>query len=205
MLDLNQVRADFATFLAGNADKRHSLDAALMHVVEAAYQKGLADALLVPAVLRESRPDMDGSLAAGNRSAACVEPAAVCPPPVPGREDGAGQGGSAESGNPAPARSNAPTTETLKGGALAKLAAMWCGEARFQTWLQAAARDVWDRHATKAAQAATVGNIDHLIAGNVLREILRVKTRAELDHVPAAAAAFHTLIRAPYAQSLKGH
>ena len=48
MLDLNQVRADFATYLASNANKRHSLDAALMHVVQKAYQKGMADAAIVP-------------------------------------------------------------------------------------------------------------------------------------------------------------
>lgn len=44
MLDLNQVRKDFAEYLASNANKRHSLDAALMHVVENAYQKGMDDA-----------------------------------------------------------------------------------------------------------------------------------------------------------------
>lgn len=48
MLDLNQVRADFANYLASNANKRHSLDAAMMHVVQAAYQKGMADASVVP-------------------------------------------------------------------------------------------------------------------------------------------------------------
>ncbi len=45
MLDLNRVRADFATYLVGHAGKRHSLDAALMHVVERAYQQGLADGI----------------------------------------------------------------------------------------------------------------------------------------------------------------
>lgn len=44
MLDLNQVRADFAGFLADHAGTRHSLDAALMHVVERAYQQGIEDA-----------------------------------------------------------------------------------------------------------------------------------------------------------------
>ena len=43
MLDLNTVRAEFAEFLASNASKRHSLDAALMHVVEMAYQSGMND------------------------------------------------------------------------------------------------------------------------------------------------------------------
>lgn len=44
MLDLNQVRAEFAEYLASNANKRHSLDAAIMHVVERAYQRGMEDA-----------------------------------------------------------------------------------------------------------------------------------------------------------------
>lgn len=55
-LDLNLVRADFAAFLASNAARRHSLDAALMHVVEAAYRKGMEDATNVPEVLRAPLP-----------------------------------------------------------------------------------------------------------------------------------------------------
>jgi hypothetical protein len=55
-LDLNQVRAQFADFLAENSGRRHSLDAALMHVVESAYHKGLADAENVPDVLRDALP-----------------------------------------------------------------------------------------------------------------------------------------------------
>jgi hypothetical protein len=47
-LDLNEVRAEFAAYLASNANKRHSLDAALMHVVQSAYQKGMADAAIIP-------------------------------------------------------------------------------------------------------------------------------------------------------------
>ena len=43
MLDLNDVRAKFAAFLSSNSSKRYSLDAALMHVVEQAYQRGIAD------------------------------------------------------------------------------------------------------------------------------------------------------------------
>ena len=43
MLDLNDVRAQFAAYLDSNANKRHSLDAALMHVVEQAYQRGMKD------------------------------------------------------------------------------------------------------------------------------------------------------------------
>ena len=48
MLDLNQIRADFAAHLGIHANRLHSLDAALMHVVERAYQQGLADAYRIP-------------------------------------------------------------------------------------------------------------------------------------------------------------
>ena len=44
MLDLNNIRKEFADYLASNANKRHSLDAALMYVVEKAYIKGYHDA-----------------------------------------------------------------------------------------------------------------------------------------------------------------
>src|SRR5574337_1057550 len=44
MIDFDDVRRQFAEYLAQNADKRHSLDAALMHVVERAYQQGQTDA-----------------------------------------------------------------------------------------------------------------------------------------------------------------
>lgn len=45
MLDLNTIRADFAAFLAANAATKHSLDAALMYVVEMAYQQGMAEGI----------------------------------------------------------------------------------------------------------------------------------------------------------------
>lgn len=59
MLDLNQVRADFAAFLVDHAGHRHSLDAALMHVVERAYQQGIADAVLIPDAVSAPIPDLD--------------------------------------------------------------------------------------------------------------------------------------------------
>jgi len=193
MLDLNQVRADFAGYLAGNASKRHSLDAALMHVVEAAYQKGLNDALQVPAVLRDAIPDVDGTLAAGNRSAAGVELAAVAQAGIPEDAGGAWQGGCAEGGNTATA------SQPLKGGALAKLAGMWCNEPEFQQWLKRLSPDLWDRYAANAP----AGDINHLIAGNIIRAMVGVKTRAELDHNPVAASMFKRMILQPYANHQK--
>lgn len=60
MLDLNQVRADFAAYLVDRAGIRHSLDAALMHVVERAYQQGLADAYRIPDAVSAPIADLDG-------------------------------------------------------------------------------------------------------------------------------------------------
>lgn len=51
MLDLVAIRARFAAYLAANAGTKHSLDAALMHVVQQAYQQGLEDARTIPAAL----------------------------------------------------------------------------------------------------------------------------------------------------------
>ena len=64
MLDLNAVRADFAAFLVDHAGHRHSLDAALMHVVEQAYRKGLEDAALVPVAVSAPILALDFQVAA---------------------------------------------------------------------------------------------------------------------------------------------
>ena len=192
-LDLNQVRADFAGYLAGNASKRHSLDAALMHVVEAAYQKGLADALLVPVVLRDAIPDVDTGMEDRNRSAAGVELAAAATTGLPEKAGCAGQGGGAESGN------HAPASQPLKGGALAALAGRWCNDAGFQTWLADKWPEVWARHDPLTGDVP-----NHEVAGKVLRNLLAVKTRAELDHNADAGGRFSHMIRWPYAEHLRG-
>lgn len=43
MLDGDTIRTEFARYLTTKADERQSLDAALMHVVEMAYQQGIED------------------------------------------------------------------------------------------------------------------------------------------------------------------
>lgn len=45
MLDLNEIRAEFATFLAEDPT-RFRMDAALAHVVTMAYQRGVADGVI---------------------------------------------------------------------------------------------------------------------------------------------------------------
>lgn len=96
MLDLNQIRADFAAHLGTHAGNRHSLDAALMHVVEAAYQQGIEDALSVPAVLRDPIPDLDPGIPPPVRSDFRPAPAAGGAARIPGRAPGGQAGGGAE-------------------------------------------------------------------------------------------------------------
>jgi len=43
MLNLDDIRKEFAAFLADNAKARWRMDAALAHVVTLAYEKGIAD------------------------------------------------------------------------------------------------------------------------------------------------------------------
>lgn len=74
MLDLNQIRADFAAHLGTHAGNRHSLDAALMHVVERAYQKGLSDALSLPPVLADTPAHLDAGIPDLVRSQAPAAP-----------------------------------------------------------------------------------------------------------------------------------
>ena len=44
MLDIDAIRAEFASHLAANSGQRWRLDASVAHVCEIAYRKGLADA-----------------------------------------------------------------------------------------------------------------------------------------------------------------
>jgi hypothetical protein len=194
-LDLNTVRADFAGYLASNASRRHSLDAALMHVVESAYQKGLADALLVPAVLRDAIPDVDTGLEVGNGSAAGVELATVAPAGISEAADGAGQGGGAEGGHAAPACEAKDLSEKPKGGPLARLAAMWCADPRFQAWLAHTHAAEW--------QALNLGYPAAETAAAAVRMICGITSRADLDNNPQAARVFNERIRAPYSTLLK--
>jgi hypothetical protein len=70
----------------------------------------------------------------------------------------------------------------LKGGALAKLAGRWCQSPEFREW-------------------ADVADADE--AAEYIRAMCGVESRAELDHNPEAAAAFHKYIRQPYADWLQ--
>lgn len=101
MLDINQIRADFAGYLQAHAASKHSLDAALMHVTELAYRKGFQDALQVPAVLTEPIADLDTGLAPGMRSPLAAVAHAGPAPRAPGAPASAGKDGRAQGGNDA--------------------------------------------------------------------------------------------------------
>lgn len=75
-----------------------------------------------------------------------------------------------------------------KGGALAKLAGMWCDDPEFQRWL------------------TTAGDFDVALtrfgAAQVVRAWCGVETRADLDNNDAARDKFNRHIRGPYSKHL---
>ena len=90
-----------------------------------------------------------------------------------------------------------PTDAKPKGGPLAKLAGQWCDEPGFAEWLY---------HNFRIG--IRPGELDGDYCRRCVLEICNIAdrkdpTRAELDHNPQAAAAFHTLIREPFAEYLK--
>lgn len=76
-----------------------------------------------------------------------------------------------------------PITEAPKGGALAKLAGMWCADATFQAWLELDP----DNAAPNESGAALC-----------LYALCEIQSRRQLDHDPAAAERFNRLVRGPY-------
>lgn len=76
-----------------------------------------------------------------------------------------------------------PAPDPVKGGALAKLAGMWCADPEFQAWLRL-------HYKVKARDARD--------AAEFMRHECDVASRAELDSNPAAERAFNNLFRLPY-------
>ena len=70
-----------------------------------------------------------------------------------------------------------------KGGALAKLAGMWCADKTFQSWLE-----------LDPDNAAPTENG----AALCLYALCEIESRRQLDHDPAAAERFNARIRGPY-------
>lgn len=82
-----------------------------------------------------------------------------------------------------------PEPEPAKGGALAKLAGMWCNEIEFCTWLA-------DRLHVTVMRAEDAARQIRLTCG--------IDSRAELDSNAKAAAIFNEKFRIPYSMYLKG-
>ena len=75
-----------------------------------------------------------------------------------------------------------------KGGPLSKLAAMWCNQPEFWTWLETD-----DENAAHSEFGATM----------CVYALCGIDSRAELDHNEWAAEKFHRLIRGPYSKYLQ--
>lgn len=77
--------------------------------------------------------------------------------------------------------------EKPKGGALARLAGMWCNDPEFWKWLETD-----PLNACHSASGATA----------CLYAICEIESRVELDNDEEAAGRFHRLVRGPYSKYL---
>ena len=83
---------------------------------------------------------------------------------------------------------NVRTPDKPKGGPLSKLAAMWCNDPEFWTWLET---DPLNAANSPTGAAACI----YVLCG--------ITSRIELDHNEIAAEKFHRLIRGPYSKYLQ--
>lgn len=88
--------------------------------------------------------------------------------------------------------------EKPKGGALARLAGMWCQREDFQGWLAANQRQLWSHESLRAASLSPPE-----LAKLVLYALCNIDSLARLDHEAPAQVVFHDLIREPFATYLK--
>lgn len=86
---------------------------------------------------------------------------------------------------PPPTVKESLQVEKPKGGALSKLAGVWCARQEFWEWLETDPLNA--AHSPEGAAAC-------------VRSICEVESRAELDHDEAAAERFHRLIRGPFSK-----
>lgn len=80
-------------------------------------------------------------------------------------------------------------TAPAKGGALARLAGMWCGNPEF--WRFVAQRSGQPCDSAAAARAYVL-------------QVSGIESRAQLDNVPAAEAKFHAGVRLPFMRWQQG-
>ena len=81
-----------------------------------------------------------------------------------------------------------------KGGHLSQLLAMWCQQEDFWKFLDA-------HHEAKDWFGGVECFVD---ADDVVKDILKINSKTELDHDKEAEARFHELIRIPYAKWIAG-
>lgn len=73
-----------------------------------------------------------------------------------------------------------------KGAALSRVAAMMCGNAKFQRWV------------VSRIGAAPQGVSDNQHAAQFVRNACGIDSRAQLDHNATAATLFHEAVRKPF-------
>lgn len=84
-----------------------------------------------------------------------------------------------------------PPPEKPKGGALSKLAGMWCNDPEFWAWATDETHEGIFWHVNNAAEAKLF-----------VIEMCGIDSRAELDHNAEATQKFHESIRVPYQKHL---
>lgn len=84
-----------------------------------------------------------------------------------------------------------------KGGALTKLAAMFCTQERFWQWARLTDEDCWKR-----AEALAMTEKPIEVSAEWIRLQCGVKSRRELDSNQSASKIFHEKIRIPYSKAL---
>lgn len=85
----------------------------------------------------------------------------------------------------------APVPEKPQGGALAKLAGMWCTNPDFQVFAREKFRALGGCNSADDAR-------------RIMLEVCGIESRAELDHNQTAAEIFHKQIRLPYVRWQQG-
>ncbi len=90
-----------------------------------------------------------------------------------------------------------PEAPAPKGGALSRLAGLWCQTPEFQDWLRVSYPAEWE-----AIEEGIDGPESHEIAAEIVRQLCAIKSRAELDHSPEAARFFEEFVRGPYRKVL---
>ncbi|MES2958498.1 MAG: hypothetical protein V4792_09930 [Pseudomonadota bacterium] len=94
-----------------------------------------------------------------------------------------------------PAAPAPPPDDKPKGGERAKLCGIWCNTPDFRDWMRRHYPAAWRVNATHPAEREN--------AASVLRAVLAIESRAEIDNDPAIAGQFDAIVRRPYMAHLE--